>query len=803
MHGFILSQQWKDIQGQLQLSFWLSTENGPQCLQFPQQESVCFCAQAQSDKLPKLHGLRVEPLPLKHFDDKPVSAVYCQTYQLHIQLRQYCEQNGITLWEADIRPTHRFLMERFIKGSLEFSGQPSDANTWVKPHIQTSTYLPRLKVLSMDIETSMPTKEQKEKLYSIGFVSQWQDKHGKPHTEKRVYMLGHKQDVKPGWLVFFKNVRDLLTAANTYIQTLDPDVIIGWNVINFDFSVLQRIYKEHGIPFHWSRDGTEVNIRHGQNNLNFVDIAGRVIVDGIDALRNATYTFESFSLEFVSQTLLGTGKKLDGHKGAMSERGQAITDVFEQDKIALAKYNANDCQLVLDIFEHTQILQYLIQRSFLTGHLLDRIGGSVAAFEYLYLPKLHRAGFIAPNIGEGFGEFKAPGGFVMNSQPGLYQDVLVLDFKSLYPSIIRTFKIDPMGLIEGLNADRNGKNEETIAGFHDAFFHREHHFLPDIITQLWAERDEAKKQKNSATSQAIKIIMNSFYGILGSNGCRFFDARLASAITERGHEIIQRSGQWIEQQGYQVIYGDTDSVFVSLHTGEKTIENSLSIDAAQQIGRKLQNGLNDYWQQQLQDEHNIESQLEIEFESHYQKFLMPTIRGSELGSKKRYAGLTQHDELIFKGLEAVRSDWTSLAKEVQTELYSRIFHNQPYESYLLSVVHALLNGQRDEQLVYKKRIRKPLNTYVKNVPPQIQAAKLASKLYARANLHNPYENGGWVEYIITLQGPVAVECLTETPFKIDYEHYIEKQIAPVVDSILYFLGKRFADLINPQRDIFS
>jgi DNA polymerase-2 len=803
VHGFILSQQWKDIQGQLQLSFWLSTDNGPQCLQFPQQESVCFCAQTQSEKLPTLPGLRVEPLPLKHFNDKPVSAVYCQSYQLHVQLRQYCEQNGITLWEADIRPTHRFLMERFIKGSLEFSGQPSDGNYWVKPHIQASTYLPRLKVVSMDIETSMPTKEQKEKLYSIGFVSQWQDEHGKPRTEKRVYMLGHKQDVKPGWLIFFKNVRDLLTAANTYIQTLDPDVIIGWNVINFDFSVLQRIYKEHGIPFHWSRDGSEVNIRHGQNNLNFVDIAGRVIVDGIDALRNATYSFESFSLEFVSQTLLGTGKKLDGHKGAMSERGQAITDVFEQDKIALAKYNANDCQLVLDIFEHTQILQYLIQRSFLTGHLLDRIGGSVAAFEYLYLPKLHRAGFIAPNIGEGFGEFKAPGGFVMDSQPGLYQDVLVLDFKSLYPSIIRTFKIDPMGLIEGLNADKSGKKEETIAGFHDAFFHRERHFLPDIITQLWAERDEAKKQNNSATSQAIKIIMNSFYGILGSNGCRFFDARLASAITERGHEIIQRSGQWIEQQGYQVIYGDTDSVFVSLHTGEKTIAESLSLDAAQQIGLKLQNGLNDYWQLQLQDEHNIKSQLEIEFESHYQKFLMPTIRGSELGSKKRYAGLTQHDELIFKGLEAVRSDWTNLAKEVQTELYSRIFHNQPYESYLLSVVHALLNGQRDEQLVYKKRIRKPLNTYVKNVPPQIQAAKLASKLYARANLHNPYENGGWIEYIITLQGPVAVECLTETPFKIDYEHYIEKQITPVVDSILYFLGKRFADLINPQRDIFS
>ncbi|MGR6872498.1 DNA polymerase II [Pseudomonas sp. HK3] len=803
MHGFILSQQWKDIQDKLQLSFWLSTDSGPQCIQFPQQESVCFCAQDQSEQLPKLSGLRVEPLTLTHFSGVPVCAIYCHTYQLHVQLRQYCEQHSITLWEADIRPTHRFLMERFIKGSLEFNGSTSNENTWVKPHIQASTYLPRLKVLSMDIETSMPTKEQKEKLYSIGFVSQWQDNNGKHHSEKRVYMLGHKEDIKPGWLVFFKNVRELLIAANHYIQTLDPDVIIGWNVINFDFSVLQRVYKEHGIAFHWCRDGSEVNIRHGHNNLNFVDIAGRVIVDGIDALRNATYSFESFSLEFVSQTLLGTGKTLEGHKGSMNNRGQAISDFFEKDKIALANYNANDCQLVLDVFEHTQILQYLIQRSFLTGHLLDRIGGSVAAFEYLYLPKLHRAGFIAPNIGEGFGEFDAPGGFVMESKPGLYQDVLVLDFKSLYPSIIRTFKIDPMGLIEGLKANKTNKEKETIMGFHDAYFHRDTHFLPDIITHLWAERDEAKKQKNSATSQAIKIIMNSFYGILGSNGCRFFDARLASSITLRGHEIIQRSGQWIEQQGFQVIYGDTDSVFISLHTGTKKIANTLTIIETEVIGRKLQDGLNQYWQLQLKKEHYIESQLEIEFESHYQKFLMPTIRGSELGSKKRYAGLTQHDELIFKGLEAVRSDWTKLAKEVQIQLYSRIFHNQPYESYLLNVVHELMAGKRNEQLIYKKRIRKPLNTYVKNIPPQIQAAKLASALYARENLNNPYENGGWIEYIITQQGPVAIECLENTPFKIDYEHYIDKQISPVVDGILYFLDKRFADLINPQRDIFS
>ncbi|GAA6136132.1 DNA polymerase II [Oceaniserpentilla sp. 4NH20-0058] len=805
MHGFILSQKWQDIEGQLELSYWVTTDQGAKLITMSAQESVCFCPSSHMDQIPELSGLRVQTVELKHFNQKPVCAIYCNSHQLHLTLRKYCQQNNIPIWEADIKPSHRYLMERFIKGSLQWQGQhlADNPNHWQNPKLKPSQYQPNLKVMSMDIETSMPTKEKKEKLYSIGFVTQWQDENGQMCNEKQVYMLGHKQDELPAWLNLFKTVRELLNAANQYVQKVDPDVIIGWNVINFDFKVLQRIYHEHGVPFHWTRDGSQVSIREGQNNLNFVDIAGRVIVDGIDALRNATYHFESFSLDFVGHELLGKGKNLQGHQGPIEDRGKAISDLFETDKIALATYNANDCQLVLDIFEHTQILQYLIQRSFLTGHLLDRVGGSVAAFEYLYLPMLHRAGYIAPNLGEGFDGFKAPGGFVMDSRPGLYKDVLVLDFKSLYPSIIRTFKIDPMGLIEGLNAHKNQQPDDTISGFHDAYFHRKKHFLPDIITQLWAERDEAKKQNNAATSQAIKIIMNSFYGILGSTGCRFFDARLASAITERGHDIIQTSAKWIEQQGYEVIYGDTDSVFVSLHTGKTATNKPLLSHQASTIGQTLQAGLNTFWQNKLHIDHGIQSQLEIEFESHYQTFLMPTIRGSEQGSKKRYAGMTEGNKLIFKGLEAVRSDWTALAKDIQTQLYTRIFKDLPYKDYLKSLVMQLHNGNRDEELIYKKRIRKPLSTYVKNIPPQIQAAKHADHYYKEKGLNNPYENGGWIKYTMTKQGPIAIECLSEEAFQIDYNHYLEKQITPVVDGILYFLNERFCDLISPQQDIFS
>ncbi|WP_396587788.1 DNA polymerase II [Bermanella sp. R86510] len=798
MNGFILSEHWFDHSEGMTLRFWLATELGPVCIDYPQQESVCFCAQSDISQLPDWPKIRVQKLPLYHFSGSPVAAVYCQSYAILKRLRRYARDVNLNLWEADIKPTSRFLMERGLKGSLQINSeyQPYLVNPKVKP----TQYQPKLSILSLDIETTMPTKKVAEKLLSIAFVLQ--DSNTEKASKKLVYMLGKDGEKPPKHTRYFKNVQQLLSATNALIKSWDPDIITGWNLVNFDLTVLNRLYQEHKLNMSWGRDQSDIQLKQGQNNFTFVELAGRSIVDGIDALKNASYHFDSFSLDFVSKKLLGEGKVLKGYDGPMQDRGHAITHMFKHDKEAFADYNLKDCELVLDIFSQTQIIEYLVKRSFLTGHLLDRVGGSVAAFEFLYLPKLHRAGYIAPNLGEGFDGFKAPGGLVLESQPGLYNDVLVLDFKSLYPSIIRTFKIDPMGLIEGLKANKNKQTEDTIPGFHDAHYHRTRHFLPDIIEYLWSQRDIAKKHDDQATSHAIKIIMNSFYGILGSTGCRFFDARLASSITERGHEIIQKSAQWIEQHGYHVIYGDTDSVFVSLHPDKVTTQPIATADA-QEIGQFLQHGLNQFWQAHLKEVFNLECHLEIEFETHYQSFLMPTIRGQEQGSKKRYAGLLANGDLVFKGLEAVRSDWTELAKEAQTELYRAVFEGREYETLIQTIIAELLSGKRDAQLVYRKRIRKPLSSYQKNVPPQIQAALAAGHYYDQKNLNNPYAHGGWIRYVITTQGPIAVECLGMAQFKLDYEHYIDKQIAPVVDSVLYFLGKQFAQIRSPQQDIFS
>lgn len=151
-----------------------------------------------------------------------------------------------------------------------------------------------------------------------------------------------------------------------------------------------------------------------------------------------------------------------------------INRMFREDKPSLVKYNLQDCKLVNRIFEHTHLLEFAIERSKLTGVELDRVGGSVAAFTNLYLPRLHRANYTAPNLQPE--NWLASRWLCHGFGSGLYDSVLVLDFKSLYPSIIRSFLIDPLGLIEGLKLDIGNTQDSAVEGFRGGQFHREKHF---------------------------------------------------------------------------------------------------------------------------------------------------------------------------------------------------------------------------------------------------------------------------------------------------------------------------------------
>ena len=782
--GYILTRHWRDLGTHTEVEFWLSTPAGPRLLRLRNSPSVAFIPANQVARAEQiLKGdarAELRPLSLKDFRGRPVLGLYTPQYRPLVGLAKRMSQAGVDIYEADIQPPDRYMMERFITAPVLFRGQADEQGRLLDGEMRPATqYRPHLELVSLDIETSA-----RGELYSIALEGCGQ---------RQVFMLAPENGDPTGLdfqLEYCNDRAQMIECLNAWIAKYDPDAIIGWNLVQFDLRILREHAEQYGVPLRLGRGGAPMEWReHGARAQHyFAAAAGRLIIDGIEGLRSATWSFPSFSLEYVAQALLGEGKSIDNPYQRMDE----IQRRFDEDKPALARYNLKDCELVTRIFEKTDLMAFLLERAAVTGLPVDRSGGSVAAFTHLYLPRMHRLGYVAPNLGDVAGE-NSPGGFVMDSRPGLYDSVLVLDYKSLYPSIIRTFLIDPVGLIEGLS---DPADEKSIPGFLGARFSRDKHCLPEIVRQVWENRDRAKRQQNAPLSQALKIIMNAFYGVLGSTGCRFFDPRLASSITMRGHEIMRKTRELIEAQGYDVIYGDTDSTFVWLR------QPYTEQDAAR-TGQALVEHVNAWWKAELSVRYGLESALELQYERHYSRFLMPTVRGAEEGSKKRYAGLTLakngNEEVVFKGLETVRTDWTPLAQQFQRELYRRVFKREPYADYVRDYVRRTLTGELDEQLIYRKRLRRPLHDYRTNVPPHVRAARVADEFNRAKGRPLQYQNGGWISYVMTVAGPQPLETLAAP---IDYGFYVERQLQPVADAILGFMGIDFETVMSGQARLF-
>lgn len=789
--GFILTRHWRDVRHHgrpgTEIEFWLATDDGPRKIRLTEQVSVAFAEAALRGaieaQLAPDAAIALRDLPLKTFGGAPVVGLYASQYRELTALERTLRERGIKLYEADVRPPERYLMERFITAGVRIEGGVEQGQVITDCKLKPEpAYRPALKLVSLDIETSAY-----EDLYSIALEGCGQ---------RQVYMLGAAPDpaqapapARDFDLTYCATPRQLIEQLNGWFRRHDPDVIIGWSVVQFDLRVLQKNADKHKVALLLGREGKPVDWRTHQarDGYVFASLPGRIAIDGIEALRAASWTFPSFSLENVSQAMLGEGKDIGDAYDKMAE----IERRFQHDKPGLAYYNLRDCELVTRIFAKARLMEFMLERAHVTGLQADHMGGSIAAFSHHYLPRMHREGYVAPNTGD-VPFSPSPGGFVMDSKPGLYDSVVVLDYKSLYPSIIRTFQVDPVGMIAGLAGDADA----AIPGFRGALFSREHHCLPAITTQLWQGRDAAKRDKNEPLSQALKLLMNSFCGVLGSPDCRFYDPRLVSSVTMRGHEMMRLTRELVEAEGYDVIYGDTDSIFIWLKRAYPDHE-------AVAIGEGMARKINAWWQARLRDGLGLDSYLEIEFDTHFQRFFMPTIRGTDLGSKKRYAGLTINgkgdEEVIYRGLEVARSDWTPLAQQFQQGLFTRIFKLEPYEQYVRDYVRKTACGELDALLVYRKRLRQRLDEYQVNVPPQVRAARIADDVNRALKRPLRYQNGGWISYVMTVNGPEPLEALRS---RIDYEHYLGKQLQPIADSILLPLHSSFARLTTRQADLF-
>ncbi|MEM6989917.1 MAG: DNA polymerase II [Myxococcota bacterium] len=758
VEAVLLTRQWFDRPNGVELTFWGATADGPVKAVLRGQESVLFVERTTASERGRRRELQLETL-----SGRAVDALYFKGQRALASERQRIRSEGSFTFEGTIKAHDRFLMERFVTGAFALEGTFARRDGFrevVNPRVRSTTFTTPLSVVALDIETAGLDGA----LLSIATAGSGGD---------RVWITAGPDTPPHDAYEAVPDEAALLRRFVEHVTEVDPDILAGWNVVEFDLAYLERRAVALGVPFTLGRGGDRATVLAPRNEgqPHIARVAGRVVLDGIATLRSATFSFESFRLEDVAQTLLGRGKKIEHDGDPVAE----IKRLHEHDKPALAAYNLEDCRLVLDVFDAADLVGFATERQALTGLPMDRQGGSVAAFDNLYLPRLHRRGYVAPDVGDATDITASPGGWVMDSVPGLYDNVLVLDFKSLYPSIIRTFAIDPLGL--------SFPGDDPIPGLPSGAFAREGHILPELIEGLWGAREQAKQRGDAARSRAIKILMNSLYGVLGSGGCRFFNPQLASSITLRGQEIIQDSRAWIEARDLTVIYGDTDSLFV--HVGTR------SEAECGDVGASLAADLNAHWSERLASKYRIESHLELEFETHYRKFLMPTMRGSDKGSKKRYAGTlgTGPDAaLVIKGLEAVRTDWTPLARRFQRELLRRVFGELPWRDWMAELARSVRAGLHDDELVYRKRLRRRLDDYERNVPPHVQAAR---------KLDRPVRE---IRYVITTRGPEPAEL---EHGRLDYEHYLSRQLAPAADSVLPFLGTSFAAIAGLQIGLFD
>lgn len=705
------------------------------------------------------------PTSYRNLDGTWGAKIECRTQNELKTKKLEFEKNGLRTFEADIRPLERFLMDQRLFAQVNISGTAEMKNgllTFANPDLLKGSYFPENKIMSFDIETGKDGR-----LLSLAYSFRY-----KNQIEDKVLMLGNEE--KAEMVDFCPTEKFLLESFQSAVQRLDPDIITGWNVIGFDFHFLEKKAKQVKCPLILGRGKRPLEMYQNSRGEWTLSIEGRVIIDGPWALKSNFFSFESYKLNNVAKSVLGEGKDID--EDEVHDKWDEIERRFREDKMALARYNLKDAQLVLDIFEKTKILDLLLNRSLISGLLLERVGGSTAAFDHFYLPSLHEYGYVAPNVADVLWSRQAKGGFVLNPVVGVHENVLVMDFKSLYPTVIQSFLIDPLS-----RAEHKINPLFTPAGFS---FSRDHHILPGKIGELLERRSKAKKEKNANLSQAVKILMNSFYGVMGSSGCRFYHEDLPDAITGTGQWLLKTVVQFLNDQGYATLYGDTDSIFVQLK----------EYAHHEEVGHDLVLSVNTFLKEKLRKDFNVESRLEIQYDKFFKKLILTSTRGLGEGAKKRYAGLKvseNDEEIILTGMEYVRSDWSALARQFQYELVRRVFFNEDIPSFIDQTLKDLLDRKLDDQLVLSKKLTKPLDEYVKNIPPHAKAAMILVKEKGILK-RRP-------EYVMTLRGAVPIELPHDD---IDYDYYIERQIAPIADSILSLFGKSFESMRSPQLSLF-
>jgi len=590
----------------------------------------------------------------------------------------------------------------------------------------------------------------------------------------------------------FNSERALLCNVVARLRALDPDVLVGHNVLAFDLDVLYARMIHLKVP-HWSRVGRmkrsslpygvdkKKSSSFGNTLVGSTISTGRLVCDTYlsarEFVRQSDYSLKALSRELLGETKVEMSSSMD-----MSSVFYSSKDLFQL--VTLAE---QDAWLSLGLMFHLSVLPLTRQLTNLSGFQWTKVlrGGRAQRIEYLLLHEFHGRKFMVPDKqwqqkDQGAKDKKAKyaGGLVLDPKSGLYDDiVMMLDFNSLYPSIIQEFGIC-WTTVERPNEGEMAKlpDEGALEGA----------VLPAVISGLVQRRrevkkllkqetDVGKKQQLDIRQQALKLTANSMYGCLGFSQSRFCARPLAELVTFQGREILQQTARVAEEEvGVEVVYGDTDSIFID--TKVSMLEDALK------IGRQLRLAVNKRYKL-----------LEIEIDAVFVKLL--------LLKKKKYAAVKVEGGqrvVELKGLDLVRRDWSLLAKDIGRSVLDTILGEKDQEDMVETVLGKLKelgDAVRNGKLgIGKYAITKQLTKDPSAYPDAKSQPHVQVALRRKAKGHREGTGAGeTVPYVISTSEEGEGGALAERAYgldemkegerKPDVAYYLSQQIMPLVSRL--------------------
>ena len=579
------------------------------------------------------------------------------------------------------------------------------------------------------------------------------------------------REVDREFVTTVEDEKSLIEGLFEQIKSRDYDIVTGYNTDEFDFKKLRERAQHHGMEVDLGRNGERVKFKR-RGRFSAARIKGRAHIDlypFVDHVLSQGMDSETLDLDSVAEELLGKNKD-DVSWEQMKSMWEENRDLGE-----FADYSLKDSELVYELAD--ELIPQVLELSQISGLLpFDACRLTYGQLtENFLLREASRRNMVAPNRPsrnkqrrrQNQGAYE--GGFVYTPDSGIHHGIGVFDFRSLYPTVMVAHNISP----ETLDIEDCG-DAYDIEELGYSFCQDFQGFFPELVEELVEERYELKKQLDDleedskefrsvySRQEAEKILANSFYGYLGYNGARWYSREAAEATTFLGRKYIEDTIETASEMGLEVVYGDTDSVFLKNEDIRENIDEFLD---------KVNSDLPEF--------------MELEFEGYFDTGFFTSTESGE-GAKKKYALMKSDGEMKITGFEQVRRDWSPVAKKTQKEVLKKVLNEKPDEAagHVKQVVEMLREGEVDvEDLRIYTTLTKPPEEYDATAP-HVEAARKAIKRGEKI------EEGDTISYVITDGGGSISERAEIVKYADTYDsgYYIDSQIVPVSNRVLKVFG---------------